>query len=218
MRTGAHTRKLTLIRKMYYIIDNNNSKKGPYSLEELSSINFDSLTLVWKKGMKNWVPASNFSELSTILHSRKRKVNRIIRDSPPEIPKNRRETKKLIKYNLNYTKRTDLRTGGIVLLIISILINFILPEIKEESIVLVIIIFFFLVRIISAISVGSAAREQNRPAGSWGFFAFLFPAITLIIIGGMNKLNKAAPTKKQTLSRQEIIERRKQREATRRNK
>lgn len=54
----------------YYIIVNE-ERKGPYSLEELQSVDFSADTLVWRAGMESWQPASSLIELQSILNSSK---------------------------------------------------------------------------------------------------------------------------------------------------
>lgn len=50
----------------FYILQNN-KKQGPYSLEELSSKNIDTDTMVWSVGFSNWKPAKTVPELSDLL-------------------------------------------------------------------------------------------------------------------------------------------------------
>jgi hypothetical protein len=53
---------------MYYFIDKNQAQQGPFSIEELLLQNdFNSNAFVWKKGMKDWKPASEIEELQEFL-------------------------------------------------------------------------------------------------------------------------------------------------------
>lgn len=60
---------------MEYYILRNNIKEGPFSGEELTSMNIDGHTMVWRVGFSNWKEAKDVPELSNILSS-----------LPPEIP------------------------------------------------------------------------------------------------------------------------------------
>lgn len=58
-------------RAIYYIIVNK-KKEGPYSFNDLKSHpNISPLTLVWKKGLKNWVPMGSIPELEIIFKQKK---------------------------------------------------------------------------------------------------------------------------------------------------
>lgn len=52
----------------FYILQNN-TKQGPYSLEELRNKNIDADTMVWSVGFSNWKPAKNVPDLSDLLSS-----------------------------------------------------------------------------------------------------------------------------------------------------
>lgn len=52
----------------FYILQNN-TKQGPYSLDELKGKNIDVDTMVWSIGFSNWKPARNVPELSDLLSS-----------------------------------------------------------------------------------------------------------------------------------------------------
>lgn len=58
----------------YYIVQDGH-KKGPFSIEELQTLNFDKNTLVWHKGLDNWLKAEEVKELEELLSS-----------TPPPIP------------------------------------------------------------------------------------------------------------------------------------
>lgn len=54
---------------MEFYILHNNTKQGPYSLDELKGENIDVDTMVWSVGFSNWKPAKNVPELSDLLSS-----------------------------------------------------------------------------------------------------------------------------------------------------
>lgn len=56
---------------LYYIAINQ-KQQGPFTIEELKRMNLPTQTLVWYKGLKNWIPISNVKELSE--------------DTPPPLP------------------------------------------------------------------------------------------------------------------------------------
>ena len=51
----------------YYMIDANNQRQGPFSVEELIFNNINMSTLVWKEGMAQWTRAGLVEELSDAL-------------------------------------------------------------------------------------------------------------------------------------------------------
>ena len=55
-----------------YYIALNQKQQGPFTIEELKRMNLPTQTLVWYKGLKNWIPISNVKELSE--------------DTPPPLP------------------------------------------------------------------------------------------------------------------------------------
>lgn len=61
--------------KEYFIINNLNEQKGPFSLAELKEIGITRKTLVWKEDFENWVEAEKIEDLKTI-----------IKITPPPIP------------------------------------------------------------------------------------------------------------------------------------
>lgn len=58
--------------RLYYIAINQ-KQQGPFTIEELKKMNLPAQTLVWYKDLKNWIPISDFKELSE--------------DTPPPLPK-----------------------------------------------------------------------------------------------------------------------------------
>lgn len=53
---------------LYYILENK-ERKGPFSLEQLAEMEISPDTMVWCKGMANWMKASEVEELAEILTS-----------------------------------------------------------------------------------------------------------------------------------------------------
>jgi hypothetical protein len=64
----------------FYIIDSNNSRKGPYSISELESLKINRNTLVWREGLNEWTDAYKLEELKGVLKL-----------SPPPIPTQKEE-------------------------------------------------------------------------------------------------------------------------------
>lgn len=62
---------LGIERHNYYIMDFylliNNSKQGPYSIEELASKDLSPSTMVWTQGYTDWKPAKQVPELHNLL-------------------------------------------------------------------------------------------------------------------------------------------------------
>lgn len=52
--------------KYYYIIEN--EKIGPFNSTELINEGITSNSLVWKKGLENWVKACNLAEINSLLN------------------------------------------------------------------------------------------------------------------------------------------------------
>src|SRR5688572_23971596 len=59
---------------MYFIITGN-QQKGPFTLVELSSMQIEMDTPVWKEGMKDWIKASDIKELQSLFQNRPPKYN-----------------------------------------------------------------------------------------------------------------------------------------------
>ena len=176
----------------YYYYAENNQQFGPFSIEELKSKKLKKSTLVWTDGMQNWDIADSIEELKDSLVS-----------EPPPIPK----AKKIIppietvqikqtattslpayssKYDLNYKRETDATFFGVVLLLLSLLIG--LTDGLNTIPIGVIGIAFLIFRILTAVYAFNIASRQNRNSIGWGWFAFFFPAIAMIIIGQLKKL------------------------------
>lgn len=118
------------------------------------------------------------------------------------------------KYDPTYEKETGARTLGILLIIFSLLYygfakGILSPFFFDNKLSYIEFLFFsnigfLIVRIIIVIYVVLIAKAQNRFQFGWGLLSWLFPFITLIIIGSLNKLadeetkNNQSPTKNDT--------------------
>lgn len=148
--------------KYYYLVENN-QPSGPYSINELKSKKLHKNTLVWKNNMEDWQVAENIDELKEIIFA-----------SPPPLPK---PIKKIKEIDIKTTRESSATFIGIVLLLISFIFPLIVENIQLVSIV------FIIVRILVIFIVCKIASIQKRDSLFWGTFAFIFPAICLIIIG-----------------------------------
>ena len=81
--------------KNYYYLENS-LKMGPFSFEELKEKEIEEETLIWYKGLEDWIPAKNVEELESILELK-----------PPPIPIE--ENKKIIN---EIKKTTKLKKGS----------------------------------------------------------------------------------------------------------
>ncbi len=110
------------------------------------------------------------------------------------------ENKKAIeKYDLTYEKEKGAKIFGIIVLVASaIFLVFFSHSLNDfdavESANKILGAFGAIFRITAIIWVPNIARRQNRSGIGWGFLAFFFPAIALIIIGSLRKLNTGVTT------------------------
>ncbi len=99
------------------------------------------------------------------------------------------------KYDLTYKKAIGARVVGIILMSFGILsimfarIIIILNNIDVDAAIKFYSSFTLVTRIVGIIWVGVIAKRQNRNKGAWGLFGFISPALALIIIGSIKKLN-----------------------------
>lgn len=181
--------------KHYYYADNG-QQLGPFTFDELKAKRLKKSTLIWTEGMQDWTIANEIEELKSILIS-----------EPPPLPKKTSESSKTeiiqikkkpvpntnSKYDLTYEKETDATLVGIVIIITSILLMIFKPfqfdNIGDYNQFQVISSISSLVlRIFTTVWVVNIATRQNRNSTGWGWFAFFFPSITLVIIGLLKKL------------------------------
>ena len=50
----------------YYIVINK-ERRGPYTIDQLKTIGLTPNTMVWHKGLPNWVKAHEVAELNTLI-------------------------------------------------------------------------------------------------------------------------------------------------------
>jgi hypothetical protein len=103
------------------------------------------------------------------------------------IQKPKKEVVIIEKYDNSYQKETQATAVGVIL----ITINFgvlLMGGIKDASLYSAVLIFGLFLRVIVSIWCANIAKRQNREPFGWGLSAFLFPSITLIIIGLLKKL------------------------------
>ncbi|MCF6183264.1 MAG: DUF4339 domain-containing protein [Bacteroidales bacterium] len=189
--------------KLYYYAEND-QQYGPFTLEEIKSKRLKKSVLIWTEGMNNWEQANALEELKGFLIS-----------EPPPLPisnnkviENKVQIKKeSTKYVLSYKKESDKIVLGIFIFLIPIIYNWLIIsnistieylQIAQGIFALINI----LIRIFVATEITKSAKRQNRNETAWGFFAFFFPALSLIIIGFLRKLklkiaiNKNLPLEK----------------------
>lgn len=90
------------------------------------------------------------------------------------------------KFDYRYTKEKDATYVGILLIVINVILYSVNIENTEKTMGVLLVGSLFL-RILIISWVVNIAKRQNRDVIGWGILAFLFPAITLIIIGLMRK-------------------------------
>ncbi len=71
--------------EQYYYLDENNQQRGPVGLAELISAGVRQQTMIWKKGMPNWQPASSVPEVAELF------ADNIQPEAPP-VPEQRTYT------------------------------------------------------------------------------------------------------------------------------
>jgi hypothetical protein len=59
--------KFRLNKDTYYFVIFNNEQNGPLNFEELKKLRISSNTLVWRKGLKNWIKAEELDEIESII-------------------------------------------------------------------------------------------------------------------------------------------------------
>lgn len=93
---------------MKYFIAFGNTKKGPYSLEEVKEYKIERNTLIWKEGLENWMKAEDIEELQSLFIS-----------APPPIP----GATEISELKLDYKKKAQKEFKNVfALLIISLAI------------------------------------------------------------------------------------------------
>ena len=96
------------------------------------------------------------------------------------------DNNKVEKYDDTYQKETAATVVGVGILIVS-LAFYIDGERRDLEFTVLLAIASLIGRIIITVWCVNIAGRQNRETVGWGFFAFVFPAIALIIIGQLSK-------------------------------
>ena len=174
--------------KHYYIAEDE-IQTGPFTYEEILSKKILKSTLIWTEGLDGWKEANQIEELKFVL----------IAEPPPiprrtlAIPIKESEEKVAIinvndEYDNTYEKEANFSIIGIGIAIITLLANYQVRESENTSILPLLILFSFIVRVGVAHNIKKIAIRQNRNSEPWTVFGFLFPALSLIIIGQLKKL------------------------------
>lgn len=174
----------------HYFIAVDEIRTGPFTYEDILSKKITKSTLMWTEGFDDWKEADQIEELKSVL----------ISEPPPiprraiTIPKKENEEKVAIinvndEYDNTYEKETNFSIIGIGIGIVTLIANyqFGLNE-QNTSILPILIIFSFVIRIGVAHNIQKIALRQNRNSEPWTVFGFLFPALSLIIIGQLKKV------------------------------
>lgn len=69
----------------YYYSNDDENKKGPFSLNDLESETIKGNTLIWNENLEDWTPASEISELKNIILKKEVKKEKL-KSSPPPLP------------------------------------------------------------------------------------------------------------------------------------
>jgi len=163
----------------HYFYVENGKQFGPFTVEELKEKRLKKTVLVWTDGMNEWRTADTVDELKDI----------VISIPPPLIidpPKNSPVINS--KYDLNYEKDTEATVIGCIFMICTIAANFGINASRDEGVILGFAIVSLFFRLLFTYWVVDIATRQNRDTMSWGFFAFFFPSLAMIIIGQLKKL------------------------------
>ncbi|MDC0584451.1 zinc ribbon domain-containing protein [Bacteroidales bacterium] len=133
-------------------------------------------------------------------HSEARKVDVNLKIQGPKIrfPHSQSEKKlsRIDRYDESYKKETNATLVGIIVLIANFGILVTDNEIDDETYAILIVLALIL-RIVFTVWIVNIAKRQNRPSSNWGVLGFLFPSISLIIIGQLKKIKDLSkkPTK-----------------------
>jgi hypothetical protein len=172
--------------KYYYAI--NNQQFGPFKLEELKNHKIGKTTLVWREDMPSWIKADEVEELKEFIIPEPPPLPSnidIIESSPKNlivIPDENTQNQ-LVSNSSGYSKDSFVVVCGILIILSPLIILIFTQGENSDSSRPVLAVLAFLVRAISAYGVYNIAKLQNRDSSAWALFGFLFPGITLIIIG-----------------------------------
>jgi hypothetical protein len=99
---------------MTFYIEQNGQSIGPVSIDDIPKYKIYSDTLVWEEGALNWIKASESNYFKPFIIA-----------LPPPLP-NSKEDRMQKKYDLNVPKEMKLIQTGIILMIISLVIVFLI--------------------------------------------------------------------------------------------
>jgi tetratricopeptide (TPR) repeat protein len=176
----------------HYYYANNDQQFGPFTIDELKTKRLKKSVLVWTDGMEEWASAQSIEELKDILISEPPPLPKSSNPQPIDTSQNEKVPipNAFLVNDLTYEKEYEATFVGVLLLAIPIIL-----KIKgsmmfnTDDSYKFFLIASIILRIIITAWVVKIAYRQNRNTTIWGFFAFLLPSISLIIIGQLNKLS-----------------------------
>ena len=183
--------------KQYYYAENDH-QLGPFTIEELKSKKIKKSTLVWTDGMDDWATAVTVEELKDIIISEPPPLRKTVIAPVKETIQIKQPIVKApitsTKYDLTFEKDSTPSVIGVILLIIYLIIYLVtdngkihVTEEYSQTFVLAVLISFLL-RIGIVIWINNIAKQLNRNAIGWTILGFMFPSISLVIIGQLKKL------------------------------
>lgn len=184
--------------KQYYYVDNQ-MQIGPLSKSDLRGKQIKKDTLVWTEGLLDWEEAGKIPDLNDLFAS-----------MPPPIPKKVVEKEELINEKQDATQKIEKFEKsdepvavGVLSLVFFFLYIYFFNTIGDPIIYLVSSLMILVFRIFASIWATRIAFVLNRSLIFWGVITFIFPGISLIIIGLLNrrkfkvKINKSMPPSEQ---------------------
>ena len=171
--------------KYFYALDN--EQKGPFTLQELKLEPIKKSTLVWREDFPEWKRADEVDETKDFAVA-----------EPPPLPDSHIESRPLtdktatasfgsVKLS-SYKKQTEASFSGIVLFMVTIVLYTFGQSPSDPNFRYVILVIALLTRIGCSIWVHNISTDQNRNAMTWAIFGFLFPSVSLFIIGLLEPL------------------------------
>lgn len=180
----------------YYFYQDKGNRKGPYTYEELKAKRLLASTLVWTKGMDDWMQAKLVDGLEDI----------VIAEPPPVLVKIKSDKTTIQKSTANEKNEenedqmllsliydpTDKKENGAVfigvgLILLSLMVSIEVHRTSDYDVRAAVNALFVLARIPLSIYVVQIAGRLNRNQIVWGIFGFFLPTFTLIVIGLLKK-------------------------------
>jgi len=166
----------------FYYYEENGKQLGPFTIDELKEKRLKKKTLVWKEGLEDWVDGDTLDDLNGIFISQ-----------PPSLQK---KLKNNVINNKNDTaeeRDIDASIIGILLFFSPMLLMlFYNPSNSSEREQLIASILLtslvIIVRVLIMIWVYKISSRLNRNPFFWLIISFVFPTISLIIIGFLRKV------------------------------